>query len=283
MTYPRGKGGGPGVPCFILAITISLNCLARVPESEASLYHEYDQILASHVDSRGLVDYASLKENRQKLDRFVEKLRSVDLEPWNPASRIAFWINAYNALTLRVIIDNYPIQSRFLASLAYPKNSIRQIDGAWDKTHFGVAGRDRTLDYIEHSILRKQFDEPRIHVALVCAAVSCPFLRAESYRGKLLENQLQDQTAQFVRDRSKFRVDADSGVVYLSSIFNWFGSDFEVRYGTAPENFPRHSAALRSVLNFALPFLSEDERQYLQEQRFRVKYLSYDWTLNEQE
>ena len=284
MANPRRKGEGLGVSYLILAVTISgVSCLAEAPDSEASLYLDYDQVLISHVDSRGRVDYASLKGDRRKLDLFVEELRSVDLDPWNPASRIAFWINVYNALTLRVIINNYPIRSRFLASLAYPRNSIRQIDGVWDEIHFGVAGRDLTLDQIEHSILRKQFDEPRIHVALVCAALSCPFLRREAYRGKLLENQLQDQAAQFVRDRSKLRVDTDSGVLYLSSIFNWFGSDFEVRYRVAPESFPRHSAALGAVLNFALPFLSEDERQYLQTQRFRVKYLSYDWTLNEQE
>ena len=284
MTNPRRRGEGLGVSCLILVITISgLNGLAKEPDSEASLYHDYDQVLTSQVDSRGRVDYASLKEHRRKLDLFIEKLRTVNLDSWNAASQIAFWINAYNALTLRVIIDNYPIRSRFLASLAYPRNSIRQIDGAWDEIHFGVAGRDLTLDQIEHSILRKQFDEPRIHVALVCAALSCPFLRREAYRGKLLQNQLQDQAAQFVRDRSKFRVDTDSRVVHLSSIFNWFGSDFEVRYGAAPGSFPRHSAALGAVLNFALPFLSEDERQYLQTQRFRIKYLSYDWTLNQQE
>ena len=283
MTNPRRGDEGPGVCGLILAITIAgLTGLGRAPDSEASLYRGYDGALASYVDSRGRVDYASLKEDRKELDLFVEKLRYVDLESWNPASRIAFWINVYNALTLRVIIDNYPIQSSFLASLAYPKNSIRQINGAWDKIHFGVAGRDFTLDQIEHSILRKQFDEPRIHVALVCAALGCPFLRREAYRGELLENQLQDQAAQFVRDGSRFRVDIDSGVVYLSSIFSWFGSDFENRYGAAPGRFPRHSAAVGAVLSFALPFLSEDRRQYLQTQGFRIKYLSYDWTLNEQ-
>ena len=284
MTNPRRIDQRPGACGLILVITISvLTSLGGAPDSEASLYRDYDQVLASYVDSRGRVDYASLKEDRRELNSFVEELRDVDLSTWNPASQIAFWINAYNALTLRVIIDNYPIQSRFLASLAYPKNSIRQIKGAWDEIHFRVAGHDRTLDQIEHSILRKQFDEPRIHVALVCAALACPFLRREAYRGELLESQLQDQAAQFVRDGSRFRVDVDSGVVYLSSIFNWFGGDFENRYGTAPGRFPQHSAAVGAVLSFALPFLCEDSRQYLQTQRFQIQYLRYDWTLNEPE
>ena len=283
MTNPRRRNEGPTICGLILVLTISaLNCQGGTPESEASLYRGYDQVLGSCVDSRGRVDYASLKEDRRELDLFVEKLRDADLSTMNPASRTAFWINAYNALTLRVIIDNYPIQSNFLASLAYPKNSIRQIKGAWKEIHFEVAGRDRTLDQIEHSILRKQFDEPRIHVALVCAALGCPFLRREAYRGELLENQLQEQAAQFVRDGSRFRVDIDSRVVYLSSIFNWFGSDFETRYRAAPERFPHHSATVGAVLSFALPFLSEGSRQFLQTQRFRIKYLSYDWTLNEQ-
>ncbi len=283
MTNPRRRHEKPRICGLILVITISgLSGLRGAPDSEGSLYRGYDQVLASYIDSRGRVDYGSLKEDREELDLFVKKLRDVDLSTRSQAFRIAFWINAYNALTLRVIIDNHPIQSHFLASLAYPKNSIRQIKGAWDKIHFVVAGRDRTLDQIEHSILRKQFDEPRIHVALVCAALACPFLRREAYRGELLENQLQDQAAQFVRDNSRFRVDIDAGVVYLSSIFNWFGSDFENRYGTAPGRFPGHSTAVGAVISFALPFLSEDSRQYLQAQRFRVKYLSYDWTLNEQ-
>ena len=283
MTNPRRRNEGPTICGLILVLTISaLNCQGGRPESEASLYRGYDQVLGSCVDSRGRVDYASLKEDRRELDLFVEKLRDADLSTMSPASRIAFWINAYNALTLRMIIDNYPIQSSFLASLAYPKNSIRQIKGAWKEIHFEVAGRDRTLDQIEHSILRKQFDEPRIHVALVCAALGCPFLRREAYRGELLENQLQEQAAQFVRDGSRFRVDIDSRVVYLSSIFNWFGSDFETRYRAAPERFPHHSATVGAVLSFALPFLPEDSRQFLQTQRFRIKYLSYDWTLNEQ-
>ncbi len=274
---------GLGVPCLILAVTVyALSCLAQSPDAEASLYGEYDRILAAYVDSQGRVDYASLKENRGQLDGFVEQLGQVDLDSWNPAARIAFWINAYNALTLRVIIDNYPIRSSFLTSLAYPRNSIRQIDGAWDGIHFGVAERDLTLDQIEHSILRRKFDEPRIHVALVCAAVSCPMLRREAYRGRVLENQLQDQAAQFVRDPSNFRLDTEAGVVYMSSILKWFGSDFKSRYTGTPETFSRHSAALGAVLNFALPFLEEEERQYLKTQRYRVKYLSYDWTLNEQ-
>ena len=148
------------------------------------------------VDRQGMVNYTALKRDRRSLDRFSESLSSFsrqDYDSLQTNEQIAFWVNAYNGLTLLAITDHYPIQSSFLTSLVYPRNSIRQISGVWDELTFPVMGSEMTLDRIEHQILRRDFDEPRIHLALVCAAVSCPPLRSEPYLGSRLDDQLQDQ------------------------------------------------------------------------------------------
>ncbi len=272
------------LPIFAsLVISLSLGlCLALNRPNESELYGPYSKVLVSFVDSQGRVDYAGLQSNRHTLDGFIRDLGNVPVASWNTTAQIAFWINAYNALTLRVIVDHYPIRSSFLTSLAYPQNSIRQIDGAWDEIRFRVAGLELTLDEIEHSILRNQFTEPRIHVALVCAAQGCPVLRREAYSGGILEKQLQDQAARFVGDLSKVRVDSDRGLVFLSSILHWFGQDFEKKYTPSAQVFPGRSSAQRAVLNFISPFLTEKDQNYLCSAAFRIRYLSYDWTLNQQ-
>ena len=268
---------------FSLLIALSLGlCLALNRLDESELYGPYSKVLTSFVDAQGRVDYAGLQTNRHTLDEFIQDLENVPVANWNTSTQIAFWINAYNALTLRVIVDHYPIQSSFLKSLVYPRNSIRQIEGAWDRIRFTVAGVELTLAEIEHSILRNQFTEPRIHVALVCAAQGCPVLRREAYSGRTLEKQLEDQATRFVGDLSKVRVDSDRGLVFLSSIFSWFGRDFEERYTPPDPVFPGRSSAQRAVLNFILPFLTEKDQNYLRSEPFRIQYLSYDWNLNQQ-
>jgi hypothetical protein len=245
-------------------------------------YDELSQVLAN-VDSEGMVDYSNLSANRRTLDKFVERLGQLSPERytrWQREEKIAFWINAYNALTLLAIVDNYPIKSSFLTSIIYPKNSIRQISGVWDNLQFEVIGKQLTLDEIEHEILRKEFDEPRIHVALVCAAKSCPPLRQEPFVGGKLNEQLDDQTRRLLADQSKFRIDRTSNSVSLSKIFEWFGNDFENRYGT-DRLFQGHSSPNRAVLNFLRDYLPLADRTYLENTDFRLRFLDYDWSLNE--
>ena len=143
-----------------------------------------------------------------------------------------------------------------MVGLAYPKSSIQQIPGRWDKVQWLVMGQKLTLDRIEHAILRGgdpalvatygPFHEPRIHLALVCAAMGCPPLRNEPYAGERLDAQLDDQVRRFLRNPQKFRIDRGNGRVYLSSIFKWFGGDFIKKYG-AGEKFAGHSDAERAV------------------------------------
>ena len=258
---------------------------ATAPEAKSRVcfYDHYAVALKSFVDDQGVVNYRSLKASRQQLDAFVGALSRIDpveYEKWSDAQKVAMWINAYNGLTLQAIINHYPIKSSFISSLRYPRNSIRQISGVWDKLEFVVMGRKRTLDSIEHSTLRQRFDEPRIHMALVCAAMGCPPLRNQPYRADGLDGQLDDQARRFLSDPLKFRIDRDKKLVYMSSIFKWFGDDFIKTYGT--EDFADHGAAERAVLNFISKHLTDSDRRYLRTQKYRIKYLSYDWSLNEQ-
>jgi hypothetical protein len=248
-------------------------------------YEEYGKLLKTFVDNGGMVDYRGLKMNPKALDDFTSSVS--DLDPkvyygWTDKKKIAFWINVYNAFTLKAIIDHYPIRPSFLKSFVYPENSIRQIPGVWDRLKFRVMGRDMTLDGIEHGMLRAKFHEPRIHMALVCAARGCPPLRNEPYVSATLDEQLDDQARHFSADPHKFRVDRKAHTVYLSSIFSWFGDDFIEKYGT-DTRFPGYSQKERAVLNFVSRYLDARDKDFLAHGGYSLTYLPYDWSLNEKQ
>jgi hypothetical protein len=246
-------------------------------------YADYGAVLKKYVDDNGLVNYRGLKSDRKALDTLAASIARLDPKTfagWSEQDKIAFLINAYNALTLVAIIDHYPIEWSYIRSVRFPRNSIRQIAGVWDEIRFPVMGRKMTLDDIEHRELRAKFNEPRIHMALVCAALGCPILRNEPYTGAKLNAQLDDQARKFMKNPKKFRVDRKEGRVYLSSIFKWFGDDFAKRYGTK-EKFKKFGDSERAVLNFVSTYLRPEEKQYLENGTFSIEYLPYDWTLNE--
>jgi hypothetical protein len=271
---------------FIFITLLFFSALTQTESTEKSFsYEEYYVVLSNYVDEESRVNYKKLKENETELMSFIHALAS--LEPnvyrgWYREEKIAFWINAYNALTLNAIVMNYPIKSSFFKSLRFPKNSIRQIPGVWNTMTFTVMGEEVTLDFIEHQVLRKEFQEPRIHMALVCAAKGCPPLRMEPYKGEVLSEQLNNQAQRFLSDKRNFFIDKKKGVVYLSSIFKWFGEDFFMHH-TKDEKTEGNELEEKAVLNFISRYLSEEDRKYLKEDSLKVKYLNYDWALNEQE
>jgi hypothetical protein len=255
------------------------------PGDQTFSYADYATVLRTYVNGQGMVDYKAMLAHRQKLDAFASALGK--LEPrvyaqWSEKDQIAFWINAYNALTMEAILTHYPIQSSWFKSLVFPQNSIGQIPGVWDKLQFIVMGRKATLDQIEHEILRKQFNEPRIHLALVCAAMGCPPLRNEPFIGSQLDEQLDDQARRFLSNPKMFRIEVSQGQVYLSPIFKWFGEDFVRTFGTDKELLG-HGPAERAVLAFISRYLGAGDREYLAKGKYEVKYLDYDWSLNEQQ
>ncbi len=252
-------------------------------DADSFEYSDYAEVLRAYVDEAGMVDYRGLKAKPERLDAYLEALATLprpDYEAWDDNAKVAFWLNAYNGLTLKAIIDRYPIKASFLRSRIYPKNSIRQIPGVWDKLKFSIMGQELTLSHIEHKILRSEFNEPRIHMAMVCAALGCPPLRQEPYLGTRLSDQLDDQTRRFLGDRRKFRIDRGKRTVLLSPVFKWFGKDFIKTYGS--ERLPgRHSRANAAVLSFIARYLEEADQRDIRTGRLRVRHLGYDWTLNE--
>jgi hypothetical protein len=272
------------VTAFITALLFfHLHATTPLAEEKSLAVDAYARVLKTYVNQAGLVDYAGLKANRGDLDAFARALGALPAETtrsWTEKQWIAFWINAYNALTLKAIIDHYPIKASLLRSVAYPKNSIRQIPGVWDELRFVVIGDPLTLDGIEHQILRARYNEPRIHLALVCAALGCPKLRNEPYEAERLDGQFDEQARSFLADPKKFRLDRPGRGVHLSPIFKWFGSDFVKTYGT-DSSFRGFSDAKRAVLNFVSEYVGESDRDFLRGGGYILDSLPYDWTLNE--
>jgi len=222
----------------------------------------YTEVLRGHV-ADGLVDYAALRSD-PALGSYLARLASVEpaeLAAWPEADQIAFWINAYNAFTLRLILDHYPVKSirsiGFLPGSAFRKDFIR----------LRAAGPDPvSLDFIEHGTLRKRFHEPRAHFALVCASLSCPPLRSEAYRGADLDRQLEEATRAFLSDGRKNRYDAATRTLRLSAIFKWFREDFERASGSVPAFVAQHGPA--------------DLRDAVAAGATDAAYEPYDWSLN---
>jgi hypothetical protein len=265
--------------CLASAVSPVVGSAAEAVFSFAS----YDRTLKSYVDDSGLVNYRGLKADSRDLDRFLGELAGFDVSSYDRGAsvdQIAFWINAYNACTLKAIVDHFPIKPSIVRSFRYPQNSIRQIAGVWDRLTFTVMGRQVTLDEIEHDTLRKRFNEPRIHMALVCAAMGCPPLRNQPFQGSQLAAQLDDQTRRFLGDPGKFRIDRTESAVYLSPIFKWFGADFVKTYGP-PAPFPHLGEVDSAVLAFIGRYVSLPEREFLERSEYAIQYLDYDWSLNE--
>lgn len=235
-------------------------------------YDDYTNLLKTYVNDGGLVNYQGLQANRKPLDRFVAAISAVASETyqsWNDKTKLAFLINAYNALTLQSIIDRHPL----------PK-SIKDISGVWNRRKFQVAGAAKTLDNIEHDTIRKDFNEPRIHLALVCAAISCPPLLNEPYLPEKLDAQLNDRVRKFIASPHGFKLDRTQDRVELSSIYKWYGEDWITSYGIN-DKFTG-SKKERAVLNFLSRYLTVEARKYLEAGNYQIRYLDYDWSLNQQ-
>lgn len=250
-------------------------------------YATYNSLLKRYVIN-ARVNYEGFINSRAEFETFLRALGSVDenvFESWTEEQRLAFWINAYNAFTIKAIIDHYPIKRSFtLVGIFYaPSDSILQIKGVWTKLQFRALGNMVTLDEIEHQILRKKFNEPRIHMAINCASISCPDLRNEAYTPEKLEEQLADASTNFVNNPDKgVYVNEQSGKVKLSKIFKWFGDDFINNYGSK-KLFNNYSLKENAVLNFTSEYIeSEEVKEYLMNNKLKIGYLGYDWHLNEQ-
>ena len=219
-------------------------------------YESLDIILQNYVDSTGMVNYNGIRENPYRFDeyfRFIE-----DISPKSHPSyfktkddEMAYWINAYNAITVKIMLANPSVSSILDMSsfLIFKKK-------------FKVGGEKISLNKIEHKILRKEFDDPRIHFAINCASISCPPLGNRIFLGETLDSQLHEKTSSFISDRTNVNINHKEKTIYLSKIFKWFKRDFG------------------DVVLFVSEYLSENE-SYDIIKNYRVEYIDYDWGLNE--
>ncbi len=242
--------------CLVAIVSLVL-CNAGVAGADAEFDHrDWDGLLAKYVDASGRVAYRDLATtDRPRLDAYLERLAEAKPDALDETERLAFWINAYNAMAVAGVLDGYDAEGLF-SRYRFFKSYERRI-----------AGESRTLDEIEHEILRKRFDDFRMHFAVNCASTSCPKLRRTAYVGDRLETQLDDQARRFLGDESRNRFDTDENRVALSKIFDWFADDFTV--------------GGRSLAEALAPWLSDSQRRVLS--TGTVRFLDYDWTLNAQD
>ena len=225
---------------------------AAAPPVDNSIYAE---LLTKYV-ANGHVDYAGFKRDEARLDQYLKVLEQVDPERLPREEQFAFYINAYNAWTIKLILTGYPgVKSiKDLGSL---------LQSPWKKEFVRINAKTLTLDDIEHTILRPRFKDPRVHFAIVCASKSCPPLIAEPYLGAVLDAQLNRSTRDFLNTPANYRL--DNNTFWVSSIFKWFAEDFN-----------------KDVVGFYVNHAEADLKNSLEANRGRieVKYLDYDWSLN---
>jgi hypothetical protein len=247
----------------ILCGTFLAVVLSAAPTHAAKFDHSHARlakVLKAQVKD-GWVNYRALKSAPIQLQAYLRETRSVresEFNRWSKNQQLAFLFNLYNAATLQLILDNYPIAS------------IKKIggffSGPWKQKVVQLFGETTTLDHLEHGIIRENYTEARAHFALVCAAKSCPPLRAEPYLATTLNAQLEDQGRVFLGQTAKNRLDAAAGRLYLSPIFKWFDGDFEKQAGT--------------VQKFVQPYFPKSQQAAFAGS-LSIKYTDYDWTLNE--
>ena len=238
----------------------------------------FDRLLDLYVRD-GLVYYAALRSDRAGLDRFVGSLATepVGFETRPINDRKAFWVNAYNALVLKTVIDHYPIRCQLSE---YPTNSIRQIPGAFARRTYRVVGRDLTLDAIETTVLT-ELSDPRLFLALGRGAVDSGRLRSETYVSSRLEEQLEEVLEEFATSARHVRLDRLAQEVRVSPIFGWRQEEFVASYAEQGWADSGRTPLERAVLTSIGPKLFPSERTFLEENTFTLQYHSFDWRLND--
>lgn len=222
-------------------------------------YSDYQNRISKYISVRdGLVDYRQLKIHSKGVDNFIESSSEVkpeEYEKWSDNQKLAYLINLYNVSTIKLILDNYPLKS------------IKDIEKPWDREFVNYPGSKISLNTLEHKIIRKEFNDPRIHFALVCAARGCPVLRTEPFTASKLESQLEEAKRMFFSTRFKNYLDISSNTLHLSPLFKWYSEDFANKSG--------------SVKKYVIPNLTDRELTSKQIENLKIVYTDYDWTLND--
>lgn len=241
----------------IVLFYVSINASADTAPVPFDQTHEIYQTVLKEYIKDGSVNYAGIKSDPENLKNYLIQTSSItkkEFEAWSQEQQLAFLINLYNAETLDLVQENYPVVSI--------KEIAKDSGGPWEQPVVQIFGEEITLNALEHEIIRKNYPEPRIHFALVCAAKSCPVLINKPYLGESLKSQLETQTRAFLTDTQNNSIDTQNKTLRLSPLFDWFSEDFVKESG--------------SVIAFVNPYMGGQASA-----DFSIEYTNYDWALND--
>ncbi len=246
---------------LIISIFSFQQCASDAPSKKGSIvvnHQQWTTLLQKHVDKNGMVNYKGFQNDSLFLQAYLNDLsiNPPDENSWTNEDQIAYWINLYNAFTLQLIINHYPLKSIKDIGSAI---QIPFINSPWDIKFIRINGKKLDLNNIEHAILRKKFNEPRMHFAINCASISCPKLRREAYTGKKLHAQLNEQAILFINDSTRNNI--SNTQANISKIFRWFKGDFTKK-------------------GSLIVFLNKYSNEKL-DQDADINFMDYNWTLNE--
>ena len=261
--------------CGVLAA--GLRAQEPAPPSVDPLHRPFDTILDIYVRD-GLVYYRALKLERPRFDQYVQSLAEAQVPSGDRNRQLAFWVNAYNAFVLRTVIDNYPIAGR---AAMYPRNSIRQIPGSFEKRPFRAAGRSVTLDQIEKDII-VPLGDARALLALSRGALGGGRLRSEAYTAERIDTQLEAIAREAVDRRELVFVDRANGLLSVNPMFSWREAAFVQSYADkAAPMFAQRSPLERAVLGLIGPTALRTELDFLEQNQFKMQFHDFDWSLND--
>jgi hypothetical protein len=267
--------------------SVKTELVDKKPVSASYFHDKCTSILKEFVSYTGMIDYKELRRRRLELRALLREFDNLDpneYKSWSREDRIAFWINVYNLQKLSVVADNYPIQpsSRILTIFYRGTNNIRHIEGKIASHKFLVMDEEFTFATIEKRFFRGEFDDPRIFFALSYACLSSPPLRNEPYYGDNLNEQLDEQTKRFLSSPLAFSIDREGQKVYLSALFqsSWYGKEFLGKFAI-DRKFKDQKAETRAVLNFITNYISKEDVNFLQTGNYTIKYMTFDWTIND--
>jgi exo-beta-1,3-glucanase (GH17 family) len=241
---------------FFLLVAIFSNTRSQ---SNAPSHEIFDRLLKKHVSPDGKVNYKGFAKDSAQLNIYLTLLSKnpPNEKSWNKNEQMAYWINAYNAFTIQLILRYYPIKS--IKDIG-TRIQIPFVNTPWDIKFILIGNEKLDLNNIEHSKLRKQFDDARIHMVLVCASKSCPILINEAYDAHRLDTQLNKQTVAFLSDTYRNKVAPEKP--QLNMIFDWYSMDFSKNVGSVRDFVNKHSAIKIKA-------------------GAKISFIDYDWGLNE--
>ena len=266
-----------------LCVAVVLSSVVAAPHAQAGAASadavaRFDKILDTYVRD-GYVYYKALAGERAGIDRYVASfdVPAATVASWSQDAQKAFWINAYNALVIKTVIDHYPIKGK---SAAYPPNSVRQIAGAFDQAKHHVAAQSLTLDEIEKAA--EAFGDARVIFALGRGAIGGGRLKSEAYRADRLNDQLDVALKEFVTRPTCLKMDRAAGTVVASPLFSWKQDPLIVAYSQGgPGGWRDRSPIERAILNMASPFFYASEREFASANTFKMQFGTFDWRLND--